>query len=216
MRLLTTLFAACLAAWLSFSPGIGAAHPHVFVEAAARFIFDARDRLTAVWIEHRYDPLMSLLTMSELELDPFGSLSRGGAARFTLAQAPMLEEAGGFAALSIGAREIALGAPQGLEASLRDDRLAVAFMLPLRTPTALDGDAATLAVFDPEYFVAFEFGGAVTVEGGEGCAAAPVPWRSTPALVALQARLSNHTAGATPGGPDVGRLFAAEALATCG
>jgi ABC-type uncharacterized transport system substrate-binding protein len=147
-------------------PAGAQAHPHVFVDAAARFILDDAGRLAAVEIEHLYDPLVSLFVLQDLGVDPFAPMSAEDAARLGADQRAMLTDAGAFAALSIGGEEIPLGAPANVAVGIADERMHVTFTAPLAAPQALDGMAAILAIFDPVYFIAFDLTGPVTVTGG--------------------------------------------------
>ncbi|SEA90220.1 DUF1007 family protein [Rubrimonas cliftonensis] len=204
-----------LAAILCLAPVAGAAHPHVFIEVGATFVFDDENRLAAVRIEHRYDALVSLFVLNEFGIDPFSPLSDDSVARLVEDQAAMLKADNGFAALAVERRDTPLHGPDAVTVSLREDRLQVAFALRLAAPVALEDQEATLAVFDPVYFIAFEMDGAVMTEGGTGCAAEAVEWAPTDVLAALESSLFSLAADEVPDDPTVGRLFAAKARATC-
>jgi ABC-type uncharacterized transport system, periplasmic component len=200
---------------LCLAPLQAAAHPHVFVDAAARFVLDADGRLAAVEIEHLYDPLVSLFVLQDLGVDPFAPLSEQDAVRLGADQAVMLKDSDGFAALSIGGKEVPFGAPIDVAVAITDERMHVTFTAPVAMPQALEGMAATLAIFDPVYFIAFDLTGPVTVEGGADCAAEALEWAPTDGLMALQSTLLDLALDETPEDPTVGRLFAAEARLTC-
>jgi polyphosphate kinase len=203
------------AAFLLCLAPLGAkAHPHVFVDASARFVIED-GRLASVEIEHLYDPLVSLFVLQELGVDPFAPLSPEDATRLAGDQAVMLEEGDGFAALSVGGAAVALGAPQDIVVRMTDDRMQVSFIAPLAAPQPLAGRDATLAIFDPVYFIAFDLTGTVTVEGDADCAAAAVEWAPTDGLLSLQSTLMDLALDEMPENPTVGPLFAAEARLSC-
>lgn len=203
------------AAVLMLAPISAAAHPHVFVDASATFVMDADGKLAAVHIEHLYDPLVSLYVLHDFGVDPFSALSKEDATRLGAEQSSMLNDNGGFAALTIGAEETPLGAPSNLVVSIRDERMRVTYTAPLATPGALDDKAATLAIFDPVHFIAFELTGAVSVKGAGNCEAVALEWAPTDGLYALQSTLLELALDETPEDPSVGRMFAAEAQLTC-
>jgi ABC-type uncharacterized transport system substrate-binding protein len=203
-----------LCAWL-LAPTGGAAHPHVFIEAGAGFVVDAEGRLAAVQISHIYDPLMTLLVLQEMGIDPFAALDPEASRSVAADQALLFDETGGFAALSVAGEAVALAPAQGIAARVEDDRLRIDFTRPLAAPAALDGRPARLAIYDPVYFIAFDLTGPVTVAGGTGCEAKALAWQPTEAVLALQAALADLPVDETPAEKDVGRLFAAEAQLTC-
>jgi ABC-type uncharacterized transport system substrate-binding protein len=200
---------------VALAPPGAAAHPHIFVDASARFLLDSTGRLTGVRISHLYDPLVSLFVLQDLGFDPFAPLEGEEAARLAAEQRILLDASENFAALSIGGEDVATGTAQDVEAAIEAERMRVDFTLPLEQPMALDGRDARLAIYDPIYFIAFDLTEDVTVEGGPGCAAAPVDQTLSAGLLALQARLAEIPADGTPDDPTVGRLFAAQARLSC-
>jgi ABC-type uncharacterized transport system substrate-binding protein len=192
-----------------------AAHPHIFVDASARFLMADADRLEAVRITHLYDPLVSLFVLQDLGFDPFAALAPEAAARLAAEQLALLRASNGFATLSIGALAAETAPVADVAASVEDGRMRVDFTLKLAEPVALDGLDARLAIYDPVYFIAFDLTDEVSVDGGEGCAAEALDWAPSPAMLALQSALAGIPADATPEDPTVGRLFAEEALLSC-
>jgi ABC-type uncharacterized transport system substrate-binding protein len=207
--------AAALAVAAALAPAFSTAHPHVFVDAAARFLLDAEGRLEAVRVTHLYDPLVSIFVLQDLGYDPFAPLTGPEADRLAAEQRALLEASSGFAALSVGAREADLGPVGAVDAALEDGRMRVDFTLPLTTPEPMAGREAVLAVYDPVYFIAFELTGEVSVEGGGDCVAEALEWEPSPSLLTLQDALSGLPPDETPEDPTVGRLFASEARLTC-
>lgn len=203
------------AATLALAPAPSNAHPHVFVDAAVSFLIGMDGRLAGARISHFYDPLVSLFVLQDLGVDPFAPLTVADARVLADAQRGLLTDAGGFAEVTVGAVEAKFGPIEDVDASMEGERLRVDFTLPLAAPVALDGEAARLAIYDPVYFIAFDLGGRVDVEGTGGCTAEALEWRPSERVLALQATLLDLPADATPEDPTVGRLFAAEARLTC-
>jgi ABC-type uncharacterized transport system substrate-binding protein len=209
------LSAAALLLAVALAPPGAAAHPHIFVDASARFLLDETGRLTGVRISHLYDPLVSLFVLQDLGFDPFAPLDGAEADLLAAEQRQLLDASNGFAALSIGGEDLMTDPAQDIRAAIEAERMRVDFTLPLTRPAELDGLDARLAIYDPVYFIAFDLTGAVTVEGGSGCVATPVDQALSAGLLALQARLAEIPADGIPDDPTVGRLFAAQARLSC-
>jgi ABC-type uncharacterized transport system substrate-binding protein len=199
----------------ALAPAPSDAHPHVFVDAAVSFVIDTDGRLSGARISHFYDPLVSLFVLQDLGIDPFDPLGVVDTRTLVDAQRVLLTEANGFAELTVDAVEATFGPIEDLEATMDGERLRVDFTLPLAAPVALDGEAARLAIYDPVYFIAFDLGERVDVEGTDRCRAEALEWRPSERVLALQATLLDLPADATPEDATVGRLFAAEARLTC-
>lgn len=161
---------ACLAA----SPG--AAHPHMWIDAKAEVVFDDAGRLSAVRQTWLFDEMFSAYGLQGVPRAP-----GGGFAPATLqAMADDWMKALGdpqshyFTRVTHGGRGLDFGTPRRASVAWdeEDQRLSLAFELPLAQPAALAGAAAQLDIFDPTYFVAYEFAGVaeVTMAGApEGC-----------------------------------------------
>lgn len=212
MRRLAAVALLCAGA---LAPSGAAAHPHIFVDASARFLLDAAGRLEAVRITHLYDPLVSLFVLQDLGFDPFAPLDAAEADRLAAEQRILLDASDSFAALSIGLEDVETGPAEDVVAAVEDGRMRVDFTLPLAQPAPLDGPDARLALYDPVYFIAFDLTDDLTVAGGDGCAAAPLDRTLSASLLALQAELAAIPADETPEDVTVGRLFAAEARLSC-
>lgn len=209
------LAAAALFCAVGLAPSGAVAHPHIFVDASARFLLDEAGRLIGVRITHLYDPLVSLFVLQDLGFDPFAPLDEAGADRLAAAQRELLASSNGFAALSIGGDDVATDPAEDIDAAIEAERMRVDFTLPLAQPVAMTGRDARLAIYDPVYFIAFDLTDAVTVGAGTGCVAKPKEQALSAGLIALQARLSEIPADETPEDPTIGRLFAAEARLSC-
>jgi ABC-type uncharacterized transport system substrate-binding protein len=145
--------AALLAA---LAPCAAAAHPHVFVSAAAGLFFDAQGRL--VYIQHvwQFDPAFSAFAVQGLDANSDGKLSRSELAPLAKINVESLKPYHDFTWLSAGGKKIALGAPENYYLRMYGDRLTLFFQLPLATPIKPSAKMK-LEIYDPEYFVAFTF-----------------------------------------------------------
>ena len=63
---------AAAAALAGLAAGQAGAHPHVFLDGGAHFIFDDQGRLAAIRVIWQYDAFASLFILESLEVDKDG------------------------------------------------------------------------------------------------------------------------------------------------
>ena len=95
-----------------------------------------------------------------------------------------------------------------------DDRITVAFSLPLAEPLTVEGDHV-LRFYDPTYFYAYAVV-ALDETLKEGCTSRIVPFEPDAAAKELQLQLAALSREETPEQEDVGRLFADQVWLKCG
>jgi tRNA threonylcarbamoyladenosine biosynthesis protein TsaE len=64
----------------------------------------------------------------------------------------------------VGGKEVAIDPPTEHHLELKNGRLTLFFTVPVATPVMAKGQQLTVSVFDPTYFVGFEFGPEATAE----------------------------------------------------
>jgi ABC-type uncharacterized transport system substrate-binding protein len=156
----------------AFGATSAAAHPHVFVDAKAEMVFD-KGKLTAVRQIWQFDETFSAYATQGLDANNDGKLSEAELAPLAKVNVESLAAFGFFTSLSAGDKDVALAPPTDYRLELNKNRLTLFYTLPLKTPLDAKGKA-TLAVSDPEYFVAFSFVAdePITLAGAPpGCAA---------------------------------------------
>jgi len=96
---------------------------------------------------------------------------------------------------------------------MADDRISVAFDLPLETPLDPTGDVV-LRLYDPTYFYAYDL---VALEEGTGarCRAKIVPFEPDTAAAELQQKLAALSREETPEQENVGQLFSDQVWLLC-
>lgn len=164
-----------LAFALSVLPVAAAGHPHVFIEAAVRLIYDRDGRLSGAEVSWSYDEFYSLLILSDYGMDPDGD------GQLTPEELALLQ---GFDAdpdptfdgrlfLTADDAPVALTPPAGFTAALDDGRLVSRHIRHLRDP--LDGaQPVDLRIYDPEFYVDFTMPDAPRIEGRDDCSIATV------------------------------------------
>ncbi|MCC6736583.1 MAG: DUF1007 family protein [Bauldia sp.] len=146
--------ALALAALLAASPAL--AHPHVFVTAKAEMVFDAGGALTAVRHIWQFDEAFSAYAVQGLDANNHGVLTRAELAPLAQINVDSLAEYGFFTWLTVDGASVDFAAPSDYFLDMYGGRLTLFFTLPAASPVTIAREAV-LDVFDPEYFVAYEF-----------------------------------------------------------
>jgi ABC-type uncharacterized transport system substrate-binding protein len=161
------------------SAGPALAHPHVWVDAKAEVVFDAKGEITAIRHIWQFDPEFTADATLNLDANNDGKLSEDELGPLAQTNMDALHEYDYFTDLYVGQKKIAFGKPEEYWLDFHNKRLTLFYTLPLKTPLPLHG-AAMLEVGDPEYFVAISFikNAEVRLDGApKGCNAAYRPPR---------------------------------------
>ncbi|HET7715589.1 MAG TPA: DUF1007 family protein [Bauldia sp.] len=150
-----------------------AAHPHVFVTVRGELLFDGEGRIKAVGNVWQFDEAFSAFAVEGLDADGDGKLSDQELQPLAKINVESLAEFGYFTFLAVDGAEQKFLPPSEYWLEHDGARLTLFYTLPLETAAAVGKDT-TLEIFDPEYFVAFEFPGEqpLTLSGApDGCSA---------------------------------------------
>jgi ABC-type uncharacterized transport system substrate-binding protein len=148
--------ALALAALIAGGGGIALAHPHVFVDAHAELVFDKQGRMDAVRNIWQFDEAFTQFAIQGLDANNDGKLSDDELKPLADVNVKSLKEFRFFTYLTAGGKEAEFLPPKEYWLEFHNQRLTLFFTLPMKTPMA-PGAKARLEIFDPEYFVAFEF-----------------------------------------------------------
>ena len=195
------------------------AHPHIFVDAEIEIVFDAEGQPEGVWVSWAYDPLFSMLLVSDMGLDSdfTGAISEAERAELDGFDMNWIEGYHGDTHVSQNGTALALSGPLKWESDYRDGQL---FSRHLRHFIDLpDPDQVwTVAVYDPSYYTSYGIVGRPQVTGRSDCEARVFEPDWEAAGAQMEAAL-DEVLGA--GGdieadfPAVGALFAEEVRITC-
>lgn len=189
------------------------AHPHVFIDATARFVFDRTGQLSGLQIAWRYDAFSTLVLYDQLELDKDGDgkLDAQDLERVAVGETDWPPEYEGDTYLWIGGAKVPLARPVNGIAQMIGDRVEVTFDLPLAKPQPAAGLRASLKIYDPGYYYAYTVTGAVA----DACEASVLPFQSDKADAALLEELSALSLEDMPSNPQIGARFADEIILQC-
>lgn len=135
---------------------IARAHPHVFVDAKAEIVFDGDGRIESVRNIWRFDEAFSAYATFGLDENEDGELSPDELAPLAKVNVEALAEFDFFTYLEFGETIADFTPPTEYFLTYDGVHLTLYYTLPLAAPLAAV-TPAKLDVFDPEYFVAFDF-----------------------------------------------------------
>lgn len=189
-RLTATLFCtACIIAVATFS---AAAHPHVLVSVRTVVVADTGGAIMALRHAWTFDEAFSAFSTTGLDKNKDGKLDREELAELAQVNVESLNEYEYFSFLKQGRAATKFGAVSDYYLSHDGKTLTLHFTLPVEgtKPKLVD---ARLEVYDPTFFVAFNFeqGTPVTVEGTAKTCEAKV----SPPNPGVMARLSQMGEG---------------------
>lgn len=214
MRVAPIALAIACAATLS---GPAAAHPHVWVTARSEIVYGADGRMTAVRHAWTFDEMFSSMAAQGLDVNGDGVYSREELAPLAEVNVTSLDEFKFFTFGKVGDKRVAFDKPKDywLE-RLPDTRLVLHFTLPVKDGAAQKGEPFRVEVYDPTYFVAFEFAKdapAKVVSAPPGCG---VELERPPAPDAgQQKKLSESFFSGLSPGADFGAQFSNTLLVAC-
>lgn len=136
--------------------GLASAHPHVFVDAKEEIVFDDQGRMTAIRHIWQFDEAFTAFAIQGLDANGDGKLSDEELQPLAKVNVDSLKEYKYFTTLTVEGKRAFVLPPKEYWLDFHGGRLTLFYTLPLKTPLA-PGKHTTLEVFDPEYFVAFNF-----------------------------------------------------------
>ena len=131
------------------------AHPHVYVTMKSEVVYDAEGRMTGIRHHWTFDDMFSSYATQGLESKQKGVFTREELQPLAEVNITSMKEYDYFTEGKMNGNKIEFGAPTDYFLELKDQLLTLHFTLPLKTP--LQTKTVDLEIYDPLYFVAFEF-----------------------------------------------------------
>lgn len=212
MAVLRRALASTLVMLALASPAL--AHPHVFVVVRSELLFDQQGQVSGVRHAWTFDEMYSAFATTGLtpdgkpataaQLQPLAEQNVGDLAEF-----------GYFTVVKAPGQKIELGKPEAISMSEDDKKLiTLRFTVPLKKPASA-GKVLTLQVYDPTYFVSFDFAkdGVSFVGPATGCSLTVTQPKSLDD--AESQKLSEAFFSGLSPGADFGIKLASRALVAC-
>lgn len=208
-----------LALALALVPGLAAAHPHEFVEAALTLRLDAEGRLASIDVEWRYDPFTSMLILSDLGINP--ALTDLAASEAPELQGFDLDWAEGYDGdlwPVFDGRPLRLLPPVAGPAEVSGGQVISRHSRALSEPVDPRAGDVSIRVYDPEFYVAYTIAVPPAVVGDPACRARVFGPDLAAAQAVLEAALAEvaGTEDLELNFPMVGEHFADELRLDCG
>ena len=127
------------------------AHPHAWIDLRSTVVLDDAGRVTAIEQQWSFDPLYTVFATDEITT----TTNTQAEALRKLAKVNLenLRTHDYFTEVRVGGLKAALGTVSEFESELREGRLWMRFVVPLREPTDPKRGKIVFAVFDPTYYV---------------------------------------------------------------
>ena len=152
-RIFRLLVLAALA--LPFAVTAARAHPHVYVTMKSEIVYDTEGRMTGIRHHWTFDEMFSSYATQGLESKQKGVFTREELQPLAEVNVTSLKEFDFFTQGKMNGQKAEFEQPVDYFLDLKDSGLTLHFTLPLKTPAKTQ--AVDLEIFDPLYFVAFEF-----------------------------------------------------------
>lgn len=136
--------------------GSAAAHPHVWIDARSEFVFDDRQRVTALRVSWRFDEFYSLFAIEGLDKNGDGEVDAGELEPLAELNITSLQEYRYFTQISVDGAEAAYGPVTEYRSTFEDGILGLDFVIPLETPIDPRHARISLKSYDPTFYIAVE------------------------------------------------------------
>ena len=152
-------------------PAVAQAHPHVWVAMRSALVYGPDGTLTGIKQEWTFDEAFSAFALQGMAKQKDGTYGDDVLKPLAEVNITSLKEYEYFVTAKSATARLRLKDPQDYYLTYKDDALTLHFTLPLARPVPA-GDQVSIDIYDPTYFIAFEFApkDAVTlVDAPPGC-----------------------------------------------
>jgi len=162
-------FAGALTAAFALACGTAAdAHPHVWATVVTEVLYDGDHRVSGLRHHWTFDEYYSAFAVQGLDANGDGTYDKTELEPLAQENVNSLKEYDYFTFVTVDDREAALLEPRDYALDYQNGQLTLHFTLPLET--AVDGrlGVVSFAVYDPSYYVAFDYAKAGPVRLADG------------------------------------------------
>ncbi len=149
--------AAALAAMGFVMATPAGAHPHVWIEMRSDVVFNESGQITAVNLMWTFDDAYAQMALDGLDADKDGVYSPVELEPLTRENLDSLKDYEYFTVVRVNGEKQAMGQPREAGQIYSNDKLQLHFQLPLARPIDPTKGEFVLKVYDPEFFIAFDY-----------------------------------------------------------
>lgn len=177
--------------------------------------------IKAVGIEWTFDETYTQFALEGLDINSDGTFDEAEIKPLTDENIKSLEESQYFTYVRQNGTVLPIGKVTDYGQSLKDGKLTLFFVVPLATPADPKTAPVELQVYDPDFFIAFDYvpdePTKLTGTLAEGCAMTLKPLQTETEMDATREMLADKPQDWTPDQPtDFGSMFAQSLIAKCG
>ena len=135
------------------------AHPHVWADMRSQLVVSDTGLISGVRVQWTTDKVYAKDALDGFTVKPDGTYDAADLAKLTAENLDALSGYGYFIFFRMGGEVQKIGKPvDGLQTyNAKDGRLTLLFTMPLETPLDPHAGSVTLKVYDPEFFIDFEY-----------------------------------------------------------
>lgn len=186
-----TLVGAVLLAASISAPHRASAHPHVWVtvETTINYTGGTVTGFTHKWT---FDEMYAAMAVQGLDANNDGTYDRNELAELAQVNIDGLKEFDYFTFPRLGNMALKLGAPKDYWLEYVNGQLSLFMTMPLDQPVLAEAEGLNLAIYDPSFFIAFDF----AKENAVRLAGAPAGCQATLAVPKQDEELAKRLADA--------------------
>ena len=148
---------AALCAFLCLLPGSAVAHPHVWVKVQTQVLHDEKGRITGLRHAWTFDEFYSAFATQGLDKDGDGKMSQSELEPLAAENVSSLEEFDYFTFIKANGKDQPRAEPRDSRLDHVDGILTLHLTVPLKTPLDPLLQKVAFSIYDPTFFVAFDF-----------------------------------------------------------
>lgn len=152
-------FCLALSAFLTLGvSGAANAHPHVWVTVKSKVLYGADGMITGIRQHWKFDEFYSSFAIQGLDKDEDGKFSKDELAELAKVNVTSLSEYDYFTFPKKGDQAVEMNEPTDYWLEHHEDgTLTLHFTLPLKQPASASSEKFSFTVYDPTFYISFEF-----------------------------------------------------------
>lgn len=196
------------------------AHPHMWVDMLSDIVFDDQGMITGVNVDWTFDDGYAQMAMEGLDVNGDGIYSADELEPLTKENLESLKDYDYFTVMRLAGKKLEIGPATDAGQIFSNNKLKLHFFVPLKQPVDPKSGEFQLKVYDPDFFISFDYMAKdpVSVIGKipANCALNVKPVPTDAELEQTRLMLSTKGTDWKPeNDEDFGALFAQPALIQC-
>jgi ABC-type uncharacterized transport system substrate-binding protein len=216
---LNQLIKILLLIWV-LMPGLALAHPHVWVEMRTDVVFSSDGKISGIDIEWNFDDAYAADALQGMDTNGDGEYSQVELVALTNENLDSIKDYDYFTKMWGADKILQTGPPINAGQTYNGNKLQLHFTLPLLQPFDARAAEFKVKIYDPEFYIAFDYGKELPVgtDGpiATGCELILKPLPTDAEIFATQEMLASKGVDWKPeNGEDFGSMFAQALVVTC-